>query len=55
VSPLEFVVFGAAHAFASITAGSMGMGFRHFLIANFAGHVVLGLILAIFGTWLTGD
>ena len=41
--------------FASITAGSMGMGFRRFLIANFAGHVVLGLILAIFGTWLTGD
>ncbi len=41
--------------FASISAGSMGMGFKRFLIANFAGHVVLGLILALFGTWLIGD
>lgn len=41
--------------FASITAGSIGMGFRRFLAANFAGHVVLGLILALFGTWLIGE
>lgn len=39
--------------FASITAGSIGMGFMRFLVSNFAGHVVLGLILALFGTWLT--
>jgi membrane protein DedA with SNARE-associated domain len=38
--------------FATITAGSMGMGFRTFLVANFAGHVILGLILALFGLWL---
>lgn len=38
--------------FATITAGSMGMGFRTFLVANFAGHVILGLILALFGRWL---
>ena len=40
--------------FATITAGSMGMGFREFLVANFAGHVILGLILALFGQWLLG-
>jgi membrane protein DedA with SNARE-associated domain len=40
--------------FATITAGSMGMGFREFLIANFAGHVLLGLILALFGQRLLG-
>ena len=40
--------------FATITAGSMGMGFRSFLVANFAGHVILGLILALFGEWLLG-
>jgi membrane protein DedA with SNARE-associated domain len=40
--------------FASITAASMGMGFREFLAANFLGHVVLGLILALFGQWLLG-
>jgi len=38
--------------FATITAGSLGMGFRTFLVANFAGHVTLGLILALFGRWL---
>jgi membrane protein DedA with SNARE-associated domain len=38
--------------FATITAGSMGMGFRTFLVANFAGHVILGFILALFGRWL---
>lgn len=37
---------------ATITAGSMGMRFRAFLVANFAGHVILGLILALFGRWL---
>lgn len=36
--------------FATITAGSMGMGFREFLVANFAGHVNL----ALFGQWLLG-
>ena len=41
--------------FASITAGSMGMAFKRFLVSNFAGHVVLGLILALFGTWLIGS
>ncbi len=40
--------------FATITAGSMGMGFRRFLVANFAGHVILGLILALFGQRLLG-
>ena len=40
--------------FATITAGSMGMGFREFLVANFLGHVILGLILALFGQWLLG-
>ncbi len=38
--------------FASITAGSLGMGFRRFLPANFGGHIILGLILALFGRWL---
>ena len=41
--------------FATITAGSMGMGFRTFLVANFAGHVILGLILALFGRWLVSN
>jgi membrane protein DedA with SNARE-associated domain len=40
--------------FASITAATMGMGFREFLAANFLGHIVLGLILALFGQWLLG-
>jgi membrane protein DedA with SNARE-associated domain len=35
--------------FATITAGSLGMGFRGFLAANFLGHVILGLILALLG------
>lgn len=41
--------------FATITAGTMGMGFRTFLVANFAGHVILGLILALFGRSLLGS
>ena len=41
--------------FATITAGSMGMSFRIFLVANFAGHVILGLILALFGRFLTSS
>jgi membrane protein DedA with SNARE-associated domain len=40
--------------FATITAGTMGMSFRTFLVANFAGHVILGLILALFGQWWSG-
>ena len=40
--------------FATITADSMGMGFRGFLVASFAGHVILGLILALFGQRLLG-
>jgi len=39
--------------FATVTAGTMGMGFRTFLVANFAGHVILGLILALFGERLS--
>ena len=39
----------------TITAGTMGMGFRTFLVANFAGHVILGLILALFGRWLASN
>ncbi len=39
--------------FASITAGTMGMGFRRFLPADLAGHVILGLILALFGRWMS--
>ena len=41
--------------FATITAGTMGMGFRTFLVANFAGHLILGLILALFGRWLASN
>ena len=40
--------------FATVTAGTMGMSFRTFLVANFAGHVILGLILALFGQRLAG-
>jgi membrane protein DedA with SNARE-associated domain len=40
--------------FASITAGATGMGFSRFLPADFAGHVILGLILALFGRWMLG-
>ena len=41
--------------FATITAGTMGMSFRTFLVANFAGHVILGVILALFGQRLLGS
>ena len=41
--------------FATTTAGSLGMGFRGFLVANFLGHVILGLILALFGRWLANN
>jgi membrane protein DedA with SNARE-associated domain len=41
--------------FASITAGKIGMGFRHFLLADTIGHVSLGLILALFGQALFGS
>jgi membrane protein DedA with SNARE-associated domain len=41
--------------FASITAGSLGMGFRGFLVANFLGHVTLGFILAMSGVWLANN